>query len=149
MVNPYGNLLEESVLTASPMELTSMLFEKLLSEVRNARACLRSGNVAQRSMSAGKAVEVVVELAGSLDDERGGELSRSLRRLYAYVVEQLNEGNGRQEDRGFANAEEVIEPLAEAWRQLADSGNALELQSGSLPGWSGDSLAVSSLSYSG
>jgi len=47
MVNPYGDQLEVSVLAASPVELTRMLFEKLLSEIRGARRFLRDGDVRQ------------------------------------------------------------------------------------------------------
>jgi flagellin-specific chaperone FliS len=94
-------------------------------------------------------VEVAVELARALDDERGGDLSRSLRQLYTYVLEQVNEGNARQEDRCFANAENVVVPLAEAWQELSRPSSSGDLPEAALPCWSGDADAVASLSYSG
>jgi flagellar protein FliS len=149
MVNPYGDQLEVSVLAASPVELTRMLFEKLLSEIRSARRFLREGDVGQRSRSASRAVEVAGELARSLDEERGGELSRNLRRIYVYVVEQVNEGNTRQEEQWFANAEAAVAPLAEAWREIADQGIGSGTNVGSPPCWGNDVAATGSLSFSG
>lgn len=149
MYQPYGNLLEESVLTASPMELTGMLFDRLVSELRNARSSLRAGNIASRSLSASKVVEIVLELSNSLDTERGGELSRNLRQLYAYIVDQVNEGNAHQDDRCFANAEAVAVPIAEAWNQIADSSGRKEPDSGRMPCWDGESQLAVSLSFSG
>lgn len=149
MGNPYGDQLEVSVLAASPVELTRMLFEKLLLEIRTARRCLHEGDVGKRCLSASRAVEVTGELARSLDDDRGAELSRNLRRIYAYVVEQVNEGNRCQQEQGFANAEAVVIPLADAWRDIADQGNCHLGQAGSLSGWGGDGEVVGSLSFTG
>lgn len=149
MIHPYGNLLEESVLTASPMELTGMLFDRLVSEIRTARENLRAGNIAGRSASASKAIEIVLELASSLDDARGGDLSRNLRRLYAYMVDQINEGNAGQNDRCFANAEAVAAPLAEAWRQISGSSGVAEPPDGSYPWWAAEGELAGSLSFKG
>lgn len=124
MVNPYGNLLEEAVLSASPMELTNMLFEKLLSDLETARNCLARGETAARNRSAGRAVEILLELLASLDDIKGGELGRNLRRLYAYALEQVLDGNARQDRDGFDKAETVLRPLAEAWKELTGSPSA-------------------------
>ncbi len=149
MVNPYGNLLEETVLAASPMELTNMLFEKLLSEVRKAKHCLSQGEAAARNASASRAIEIVVELMNSLDHERGGELSRSLRQLYAYALEQLMEGNSKQIIAGFENAEAVIAPLASAWQELSGSGENLSASGAGLPGIRGDDSGLSAFSFTG
>ncbi|NWF84575.1 MAG: flagellar export chaperone FliS [Bryobacteraceae bacterium] len=149
MIHPYGNLLEESVLTASPMELTGMLFDRLVLEIRTARENLRAGNITGRSASASKAIEIVLELAGSLDDARGGDLSRNLRRLYAYMVDQINEGNSGQDERSFANAEAVAAPLAEAWRQISGSSAVAESPDGSCPWWAAEGELAGSLSFKG
>lgn len=149
MGTPYGNHLEEAVLAASPAELTNMLFERLLSEIRSARVYLQSGEIALRSASAARAVAIGAELARALDDERGGELSRSLRQLYGYVLDQVNEGNTRQQDRCFANAEEVVLPLAEAWQELSRQSSLSGLSDVALPFWEGEGSVAASLSFSG
>lgn len=150
MYQPYGNVLEESVLAASPMELTGMLFDRLILELRNARASLRSGDIAGRSLSASKVVEIALELSNSLDCERGGDLSRNLRQLYAYIVDQVNEGNARQDERCFATAEAVAVPIAEAWHQIAGTCGGEAQDSGGVPCWDRDGeLAAVSLSFCG
>jgi flagellar protein FliS len=149
MVNPYGNLLEETVLAASPMELTNMLFEKLLSEIRKAKDCLGRGEAASRNASASKAVEIVVELMNSLDHDRGGEISRSLRQLYAYALEQLMEGNSKQSIAGFENAESVIAPLADAWQELTGHGDHFPVEGGGLSALPMNESGLGAFSFSG
>jgi len=94
-------------------------------------------------------VEVAGELARSLDEDRGGELSRNLRRIYVYVVEQVNEGNTRQEEHWFANAEAVVTPLADAWCEIADHGTGSGRNVDSLPCWGGEGTVAGCLSFRG
>lgn len=149
MVNPYGNLLEQTVLAASPMELTNMLFEKLLIEVRTAKDGLVRGDVPARNRSAGRATEILVELMSSLDDARGGELSGNLRRLYTYAVEQLIEGNAKQSIANFENAEAVIAPLASAWQELIGGGESAAAYGGGLAGLRVDETGLGAFSFTG
>lgn len=149
MVNPYGNLLEETVLAASPMELTRMLFDKLLAEIRTAKECLARGEVVRRNASAARATDIVLELAASLDDAQGGDLSRSLRQVYTYALEQLIEGNTGQRAVCFENAERVIAPLADAWDELTGQDCAPSVDPGCLSPVGVDGMHGGAFSFSG
>lgn len=115
---PYSNAIETRILSATPLELTLMLFEGAVASVRAARKHLAAGDIAARSRSITKAVDIVTELSQSLNHKAGGELSARLANLYDYMQRLLLEANFKQEDQGLKTVEELLQPLHDAWRQI-------------------------------
>lgn len=108
--------LEIETLSTDPIGLVCMLYEHALQCVAEARICLRNGDVRGRSRAVSKAHDILGELVRSLDHSAGGEISVNLERLYDYVQRKLLEGNFRQQDAPFAEAEALLETLLEGWR---------------------------------
>jgi flagellar protein FliS len=107
--------LESRVLTADPIELVNLLYQACMQAVREARCHLADGRIAERSREINKACEIVIELATSLDHERGGEISRRLALLYDYMQRRLLEANMRQSDPPLADVLGLLSTLSEAW----------------------------------
>ena len=116
--NPYGSHVAERVLGADPVELVLMLYEELLRSVEEARRQLAAGNAHERARAVSRALEILTELVESLDARAGGELAGNLLRLYAFLIERLQQGNFEQRDEPLADCERVILPLLEAWRTV-------------------------------
>jgi flagellar protein FliS len=76
---------------------------------------LAAGDIAARSKSISKAYQIVVELSGSLDRERGAEISRRLTELYDYMERRLIEANLQQSDAPLGEVRGLLATLAEAW----------------------------------
>ncbi len=91
--NAYETYLESRVLTAEPVELVHILCYSALEAIRQARLDLREGRIRERSRAITRASDMLNELALSLDHQAGGELSRNLVELYAYVQKLLVDGN--------------------------------------------------------
>jgi len=106
--------LEDRVLSASPVELLRMLYEGAIESVGQARACVRSGDIAGRARAVSKASAIVGELAQSLQPA-SPEIERNLRRLYDYTLTRLLEGNITQTEQPLADAERILVTLLEAW----------------------------------
>src|SRR5262245_43272704 len=100
--NPHDAYLESRILSAEPVELIRLMYQACTRAVRDARHYLASGEIAERSRSVSKASEILLELAGSLDHERGGEVSQKLVRLYDYMQRRLIEANFRKSDEPMA-----------------------------------------------
>src|SRR5690349_5455730 len=111
----YDSYQEIEILTADPMKLIALLYRGALDSVRAAREHLRAGEIAERGRAVSKAAAILVELASSLDHDRGGDLSRRLAALYDYMQSRLNEGNFAQADAPFADVENVLSELLEGW----------------------------------
>ncbi|MBC7924951.1 MAG: flagellar export chaperone FliS [Bryobacteraceae bacterium] len=118
-MNPYDQYLENSVLTASPLELVTMLYRCALHGISDARRCLAAGDIEGRVRPVNRAFDAVTELSLSLDHANGGELSRSLNDLYAYITRQIVLGHTNQIDEPFAEAEKLLATMMESWQKIA------------------------------
>jgi flagellar protein FliS len=107
--------LESRILTADPIELVNLLYQACVQAVREARRHLAEGRIAERSREINKACQIVIELATSLDHERGEEISRRLALLYDYIQRRLLEANMQQSDPPLADVLGLLSTLAEAW----------------------------------
>jgi flagellar protein FliS len=117
----YANsYLETEVLAATRVELVRILYRSALEAVALARRHLAAGAIRERSRQITKAWEILAELTRSLDHMQGGELSRSLGDLYAYMQSRLIEANAEQRDAPLAEVEGLLKTLAEAWNMLPD-----------------------------
>jgi flagellar protein FliS len=97
------------------MKLVNILYRAALESVGAARRHLAAGEIRERSRQISKGWELLHELAGSLDHERGGDLSRNLSDLYVYMQNRLLEANMQQKDAPLAEVETLLTTLAEAW----------------------------------
>jgi flagellar secretion chaperone FliS len=111
----HETYLMDRILSASPVELASLLFDAGIRAVRDAREQLARGEIAERARSITRACEILMELAGSLDYVRGGDISRRLGQLYGYMNGRLLEANMQQSDAPLAEVLGLLATLAEGW----------------------------------
>ena len=116
--NGHDAYLESRVLSADPIELVNMLYQGCMQAVREARLHLAEGRIAERSREITKACQIVIELAVSLDHERGGEISRRLALLYDYMHRRLLEANMRQSDEPLADVLGLLSTLSDGWEGI-------------------------------
>ncbi len=122
--NGHDAYLESRVLTADPVELVNMLYQACIQAVREARRHLAESRIAERSREINRACEIVIELATSLDHERGGEISQRLALLYDYMQRRLLEANMQQSDAPLADVLGLLSTLSEAWAGIRKTDEA-------------------------
>ena len=130
--------LEAAATPASPVGLVALLYQAGEDAARDALRFLANGDIAGRSRQIGKVMAVIMELAASLDHERGGELSARLAGLYQYMQERLTQANLEQTAEPLTEVLGLLETLGSAWRELAEK----EPEHGELPETAG-SLVLS------
>ena len=110
----------ESVTTASPVRLVTMLYDRLVRDLDDAELAISIVNPQGAHHALRHAQDIVQELAASLDVERwsGGE---GLQRLYAWLLERLIAANISKDVGIIVSCREVVEPLREAWHGAANS----------------------------
>lgn len=105
---------------ATPHALVQMLFDGFLEALAQARGAIRAGDQAAKGVALGRAVRILEEgLRAGLDVRAGGSLARDLDELYAYVAQRLTLANLRTDDASVAECQRLVQPLAEAWREIA------------------------------
>src|SRR6516162_2739350 len=100
--NDHDAYLESRILAADPVELVNLLYQACRQCVRDAREHLAAGRIGERSRAITRACEILIELAGSLDHARGGEISQRLAQLYDYMQRRLLEANIKQSGEPLA-----------------------------------------------
>ena len=121
MTNPYEQYLENTVLTATPLELVRMLYDCAIEAVGQARSCLAEGDIAGRARPVTRAFDAITELVLSLDHEKGGAISKNLADLYTYMQQRLLLGHCTQADEHYAEVERLLTSMAECWSQIASA----------------------------
>lgn len=116
--SPYENYVELKVLSASPLELVTMLYRAAIDSLEEARRGLASGESKRRAEAVARACGVIIELTQSLDNEQGGELSRNLLELYDYILRRIHESNREGDDAGFREVIRLLSTLLEGWESI-------------------------------
>jgi len=110
--NQYQSM---EVKTADPLELVVLLYKGAIKETRQARKHLETGHTGSRVTALNKAIAIIGELQATLDAKRGGEIARSLDRLYTYMVRQLTTANLRRDGEPLDEVARLLEELLSGW----------------------------------
>ena len=111
----HSQYLEAEILSADPVKLTALLYRGALDAVTSARRHLANEEIRERSRRITQAYEILFELSSVLDHKAGGEISRNLGELYAYMQVRLLDANARQVDQPLAEIEQLLTSISEAW----------------------------------
>jgi len=118
---------ETAVSEANPHQLVNLLLEGLLKNIGTARAALQRGDIATKGKQINNAVRILDEgLKPALDLVKGGDIAANLNGLYGYCSIRLTEANLRNDDAALADVLRVIEPVADAWKQIGGQVSALQ-----------------------
>jgi flagellar protein FliS len=109
----------DSVSTASPARLVTMLYDRLVRDLTVAENALGINDLAAANAALVHAQEIVWELAAALDPTKwsGGP---ALAALYQYALTELLAANVKKDAARVAAVRELVEPLRDAWHQAAE-----------------------------
>ncbi|MDD7928157.1 flagellar export chaperone FliS [Microbacterium thalli] len=110
---------EETILSASPARLVTLLFDRLLLDVERGEAAQRAGEWQRANSELQHAQQIVAELSGSLTDDWAG--SASLRAVYDYLARTLVGANIGRDPERTRECRDLIAPLREAWHGAAEA----------------------------
>jgi flagellar protein FliS len=117
VVQPANPYLEQQAATATPAELTAMLYGGAVARVMAAIDLLREGDVDGARTRLLRTQEIVLELRCSLDHAAGGEVARNLDRLYDFVYHKLVRAVVDRDAIAASEALTVLVSLRDAWRE--------------------------------
>lgn len=116
VINPYQTYQQNSAMTASPQELTLMLYNGSLKFIRIARKAMIENNFEVKNTNMIKAQAIVQELRITLDQDI--EISKNLEQLYEYIYSRLIEANTKNDLEILEEAEGYIIELRDTWKQV-------------------------------
>lgn len=116
MKNPYEQYQQNSVNTASPGELTLMLYNGCLKFIHLAKGAIAQKNFAERNKNIIKAQDIIRELMVTLDMEQ--EVSQNLMQLYDYLNRQLIQANIKNDVTILEEVEGFVTEFRDTWKEV-------------------------------
>ncbi|WP_132848736.1 flagellar export chaperone FliS [Serpentinicella alkaliphila] len=115
MQNPYNNYKENSVKTASPEELTLMLYNGAIKFIGQSKIHIENKNIEKTNETIVRAQSIIQELNVTLNMDY--EISKNLRMLYVFILDKLVDGNIKKEIAPLDEALEIVTSLRDTWKE--------------------------------
>ncbi|MBI5672621.1 MAG: flagellar export chaperone FliS [Nitrospirae bacterium] len=106
-------------MTSSRVQIVVLLYDAAIQSIELARAGIESNDPKEKGRFLGRAISIIGELNSVLDFEQGGEIARSLHRLYEYMLSELVAANVRNDARRLDGPHRCLTTLREGWREIA------------------------------
>ena len=118
-----ARFVEDSLATASPARLLTMLYDRLLLDLDRAHAAQLRSDRALARIQLLHAQEIVLELRSSLDVDAwdGGP---GLAALYGFLHSEMVRANVSGDAATTASCRELVAPLCDAWHEAARAAAA-------------------------
>jgi flagellar secretion chaperone FliS len=113
--NPYQSYQQNSVNTASPGELTLMLYNGCLKFINLAKVGIAEQNIEKKNTNIQKAQKIIRELAVTLNQDY--EISKTLLPLYDYFYRRLVEANVKGDVAILEEVEEFVTDFRDTWKE--------------------------------
>lgn len=125
--DPRSAYRQTSGQSAGPVRRVVLLYEQLADDVRQAIAATERGEAETKALQIGHALEIVGQLQGRLDMERGGEVARNLDRFYDLLRADLLRAQIQSSSSTLQRQLGNLLTLREAWLEVEriESGAAV------------------------
>ena len=114
--NPYTAYQNNSVNTASPGELTLMLYNGGLKFIHLAKKAIEDKNIELRNTNIQKIQAIIQELMVTLNTDL--EISQNMMSLYDYVNHRLTEANIKNDVSILEEVEGLITEFRDIWKEV-------------------------------
>lgn len=116
MNNPYQAYQDNAVITASPGELTLMLYNGCLKFINLAKEAMKTNDIAMKNTNIQKAQKIITELMVTLKPEY--EISKNVMALYEYIHRRLIEANIHNDLAILEECEAFVTEFRDTWKQV-------------------------------
>ncbi len=103
---------------ASPYQLVALLFQKLLGNIATAKGAISQNDFAKKGTEISNAIAIIGVLDGSLDFEKGGEISNNLSSLYTFCSEQLLLASTENNIEKLDEVIQILLPIKAGWDSI-------------------------------
>ncbi|OAO79886.1 Flagellar biosynthesis protein FliS [Anoxybacillus flavithermus] len=114
--NPYQSYQTNAVQTASPGELTLMLYNGCLKFIAQAKKAIEDKDIEARNTNLLKAQKIIQELMVTLNMEY--EVAKSMMTMYDYMYRRLVEANIKSDVTILEEVEGYVKEFRDTWKQV-------------------------------
>jgi flagellar secretion chaperone FliS len=113
--NPYKAYQNNTVTTASPGELTLMLYNGCIKFIQLAKKGIQDKNIEQKNTNIQKVQNIVSELMVTLNTDV--EVSKNMMSLYDFINRRLVDANVKNDVKALEEAEGLVVEFRDTWKQ--------------------------------
>ena len=114
--NAYAQYNKSKIMTASPAELTLMLYDGCIKFMNIAVMAIDEGNTEKAHINIRKAERIIEEFRSTLDDKY--PVAKDFDNIYKYVSRRLVEANVSKDKEILAECITHIRSLRDTWREV-------------------------------
>lgn len=115
MNNPYKAYSNAQAMTATPEDLTLMLYNGALRFLTKGMAAIDEKNIEQANHTILKVQDIVLELMSTLKMEYA--VSKDLMALYDFMYRHLVQANLKKDKKSLQDVYELMEQLRDTWSE--------------------------------
>ncbi|KAF0195883.1 MAG: flagellar biosynthesis protein FliS [Bacillota bacterium] len=114
--NPYAQYQHQSVMTASPGDLTLMLYNGCIKFIKQGQVAVEQKDISGAHSAIRRAQDIILEFMATLDMQI--DLSHNLVTLYEYINQRLAEANIRKDNQILAECLGLVTELRDTWAEV-------------------------------
>ncbi|WP_046174405.1 flagellar export chaperone FliS [Domibacillus indicus] len=122
--NPQQAYANNSVTTASPGELTLMLYNGCIKFIRLAERAMADNNIEQKNINVQKAQAIIRELSITLKTDT--DLAKNMLALYEFLHERLVEANIKNDPAILKEVEGFVTEFRDTWKQVIQENRRIQ-----------------------
>lgn len=122
--NPQQAYANNAVTTASPGELTLMLYNGCIKFIRLAERAMTDNNIEQKNVNVQKAQAIIRELSITLKADT--DLGKNMLALYEFMHERLVEANIKNDPAILKEVEEFVTEFRDTWKQVIQENRRIQ-----------------------
>lgn len=113
--NAYQQYQQNSIMTASPEELTLMLYNGAIKFIKQADIFIEQKDMEKAHNSILRAQDIISELNTTLN--MSYDISANLRNLYTFILDRLRDANIGKDRSIIEEIVPIVEDLRDTWKQ--------------------------------
>ena len=114
--NAYNAYKQNSVTTASPGELTLMLYNGAIKFIGQAKKSIEEKNIEQRNYYIQRVQAIIAELMSTLNMDY--DISKQMLPLYEYMTRRLTEANIKNDTAILDEVEGLVTEFRDTWKEV-------------------------------
>lgn len=119
--NPYEQYQKNKILTASPAEVTLMLYEGAIKFCNIAIMAIENKDIEKAHVNIKKAQRIIEEFRNTLD--RQYSVSEDFDRIYVYLLKQLLHANIKKDPEILEEVNGHLRMLRDTWKEIMKQCN--------------------------
>lgn len=114
--NPYGEYQRNKILTASPAEITLMLYEGAIKFCNIAIMGIEQSDMEKAHTNIMKTQRIIEEFRNTLD--RKYQVAEEFDKIYVYVLQRLFEANIKKDKEILEEVNTHLRSLRDTWKEV-------------------------------